>query len=882
MFVPEGLQTPRPRPPAQLRRSTSKGNSEGAPPPPYMLEFPSLHHGANYDTSDPIVATAKMMGIQLEDEPVLSPTILADVGQKSREELANLFIQAEKIIKARETELSLAANLGKTLLETNEVLKLRHDALLSRLPVMQSQASTLAPASRATAKSKRPQTDPWTTDDDVPTSALHSRTSSIIGSASGSPHSPTHSLNLAYGGHARLISASPSALLALSETNAELISELTILRASTDSAQIDGARRLRKLEREIGGLKAELDASQRTNAELEELVKDQMGEERKRDCEERLRKLRLLEDAQGQDRGQDSDQEVRDFAPHGQGADAWDSVATPRMARQIPPPINTDVTLGSEPEAPQSAYDASVSSATSSHFGPISSGEYAVVAQLYRKVEELQEANAELGARNAIVHERLARAERDALEIKRVYDEIGEEIGADADGELSDHGEPKDTLRGLKSPSVSFRTPRAPRNARPSSSWACRSKNRPGLADPVSAETSTNKSRAGTRALGNKQMYKGTRAYKSRKPLTDTLFAPPSTQDDGGSTPSVVRPSRSPRSRSKPKGKGKGKARPKSLLFRPPSPLDVFEIHQNFSDTSRVSSGIGLESKRASSSSCLSTSSYASLARCAGRSHPRRSLGSELGDEFGADWGGGPSDISRHSTFFDDESLRAGSIEYIGDETSGRGEEEEEEEDPALAALRNAFSPPNAGRFLEEDEHILPVGALRSSPGEVFQLVSHAVAMRPNRWLESDDGRTRVPGPRGSLMHHPFFTPRSAGAEDPWETTRYPDIGPGEDDGGGVVHARTCRRKRALERMASTRRASHGEGLFALAHASQVSPADDTSRGPNVVERIKRNSTDALIELWIFLQFVVVICTFLYMMTRRGPREVLGAPPRRA
>jgi hypothetical protein len=775
-------------------------------------------------------------------------------------------------------ELSLAANLGKTLLETNKALKLRHDALLSRLPVMQSQPSTHAPTSRAAAKSKHPQNDPWTTDDDVPTSALHSRTSSIIGSASGSrTHSPTNSLNhtLAYRGHARRISASPSALLSLSENNAELISELTILRASTDSAQIDGARRLRKLEREIGGLKAELDASQRTNAELEEIVKGQMDEDRKRDREERLRKLRLVEDAQDQAK----DQEIRDFAPQGQGADAWDSVGTPRMTRKIPPPISTDLPFDSDREAPQSAYDASVSSATSSHFDPISAGEYAVVAQLYRKVEELQEANAELGARNFIIHERLARAERDALEIKRVYDEIGEEIDAEADGELSEPGDgSKSTLRGRKSPSTSLRTPRASITPRPNSSWTHRSKNRSGLADPFLEETSTKKSRAGARALGNKHMYKGTRALKSRKPLTDTLFAPPSTQDDGGNAPSIVLvPSRSPRSRSK--LKGKGKARPKSLLFRPPSPLDVLGIYQDFSDTSGASSGIELESKSASSS-CLSTSSYASLARYAGRGHLRRSLGSELGDEFGADWG--LPDITRHDTFFDDESLRAGSIAYsdIGDEGSERGEGEEEE-DPALAALRNAFSPSNAGRFLEEDEHILPVGALRSSPGEAFQLVSHAVAMRPNRWLESDDGRTRLPGPRGILMHHPFFTLHSAGAEDPWETTRYPDIEPGEDDRGGLVHARTCRRERALERMASTRRVSHGEDLLALVHASPALPADDMSRGCNVVERVKRTSTDVLIELWIFLQFMVVICVFLYTMTRRGPREVLGAPPRR-
>lgn len=108
MFAPEGLQTPRPRPPAQMRRSTSKGHAlnnsnDGAPPPPYILEFPSLHQVLDGDTSDPVVATAKMMGIQLEEEPVLSPTTVANVSEKSREELTNLFLQAEKIIRARET-----------------------------------------------------------------------------------------------------------------------------------------------------------------------------------------------------------------------------------------------------------------------------------------------------------------------------------------------------------------------------------------------------------------------------------------------------------------------------------------------------------------------------------------------------------------------------------------------------------------------------------------------------------------------------------------------------------------------------------------------------------------------------------------------------------
>ena len=78
------------------------------------------------------------------------------------------------------------------------------------------------------------------------------------------------------------------------------------------------------------------------------------------------------------------------------------------MARMIPSHIDTDGTDDSEPDKLHSAYDASVSSASSLHYGTISPGEYAVMAQLYRKVKELQEANAELGARNCIVHAWLA------------------------------------------------------------------------------------------------------------------------------------------------------------------------------------------------------------------------------------------------------------------------------------------------------------------------------------------------------------------------------------------------------------------------------------------------------------------------------------------
>ena len=158
------------------------------------------------------------------------------------------------------------------------------------------------------------------------------------------------------------------------------------------------------------------------------------NEERKQDQEERLRKLRLAEDAQDQE----SDLDIRNFAPQGQGVDTSDLVATPRMARMIPLHIDTDIMDDSKLEEPHSVYEPSILLALSSHYGTIYPGEYAVMAQLYHEVEELQEANAELGVRNRIVHVWLARAERDVLEIKCIYDEIGEEICAEADVELSD------------------------------------------------------------------------------------------------------------------------------------------------------------------------------------------------------------------------------------------------------------------------------------------------------------------------------------------------------------------------------------------------------------------------------------------------------------
>lgn len=100
----------RPRPPAHNKsnnssRNFSSSSSSSSPPPPYVTydDFSFDKPLKNIDTSDPIRATAMMLGVQLDSDPEVSPTTIAQIAEKSREELANLFLEAEKVIRARET-----------------------------------------------------------------------------------------------------------------------------------------------------------------------------------------------------------------------------------------------------------------------------------------------------------------------------------------------------------------------------------------------------------------------------------------------------------------------------------------------------------------------------------------------------------------------------------------------------------------------------------------------------------------------------------------------------------------------------------------------------------------------------------------------------------
>src|SRR5258708_16087713 len=142
-----------------------------------------------------------------------------------------------------------------------------------------------------------------------------------------------------------------------------------------------------------------------------------------------------------------------------------------------------------------------------------------------------------------------------------------------------------------------------------------------------------------------------------------------------------------------------------------------------------------------------------------------KTLRSELGSEFGDDW----KENVEQELFGVDDGVGTG-----GDEASidtyddvQRGNEEQHQElvvndgsMDAMNALAYALDPMRVGDCRASDEHILPLGCLRTAPPETFYLLEKAVAARPAVWIDSREagrgGRERNllvngPGDRAKL-----------------------------------------------------------------------------------------------------------------------------------
>ncbi|KAG9317743.1 hypothetical protein JVU11DRAFT_1960 [Chiua virens] len=420
-----GSISPRPRPPAKSRRPSSRVKS--SPPPPYRPPLPDERLPPNEHekhTTEPLQSDWPRLSFAPPSE---------EWNDRSREELSDLLLKADEIIKGRERELTVTSAVCKTLYENNLELKNRHQALLARLPPSPASSSPAGSSnpSPASSDSQLPQSPHYYCADDTSSTPslhiLHPR--------------PLH----------RRVSVSPADLALLSDQNAELLAKLEKLEAESVQADQAGRRKLRSLEKEIQGLHDELEKTRARSEELEQkarvfsesaAVRDAEAERRRTERVERLRALRNRAENGVQDA------EIKDFAPAG-ALSGFKSKFTPRrryISETVVRPRLEGLDERPRSVTMQSGHSRSASLSHPPHCSlPIQSRgtltqEYALVSQLLHKIQELEETNAQITEQQARTAATLQTVQKDATSLRLVYESLGDGVGVEWMGEESDGG----------------------------------------------------------------------------------------------------------------------------------------------------------------------------------------------------------------------------------------------------------------------------------------------------------------------------------------------------------------------------------------------------------------------------------------------------------
>ncbi|EMD40869.1 hypothetical protein CERSUDRAFT_80516 [Gelatoporia subvermispora B] len=631
--------------------------------------------------------------------------------------------------------------------------------------------------------------------------------------------------------------------------------KLERLEAESLHADQAGKRKLRKLEKEIQGLRHELESTQAKSEELEAQAKtaldmSPLGIQRRR--EEREERIRRIKKAASSD--PDNSSEVKDFAPASEL-----SRSTP-LKNYSPASVHTS-SSSSEGSTATATDDAATSldlpkeTETDEDFddgdaAPLgrafSQPEMAIISQLLLKVQELEETNAQIKAEQRMTDERLRAAQWDAESIRRVYDcldDLGDEelevipdsgvvantsdlaVGGDMYMRLSHLRQSLDNL------SLPYEDDR-----------------------DVFGSGITKDMQSTTRSA--KDTHPGPPPRRARKPVMG-LFDSPEPDTFDLSTPDSSFQSSS----------------------RALSPSDL-------GDTSGWS--VAATDGITASSPALSTTPTDSPAFTL-----RRSLGSELGSEFGDDW----------NTSAGYQHLRTSSLYDLAQLNFARDGSASPDERPAFVfPAPDSPSPAPAhdagsasGRTggsstpTRSRAPTLKVEPPTPSPEKLraqtrSRRLSQTMRARTHRWIEGrfpqeEMKETKAPRQRRTASR------------------RGTDAGGVMDDAFGEVvqHVRSFSSRGALSLAAlsaagseelgpdaSVSVAGHTEdGTVRATHPTELQPAADATIAGK--PHSKRDGlVGIMLEVWLWLQFAIVILVFLWAMAKRGPKSVLQEAERRA
>jgi len=737
------------------------------------------------------------------------------------------------------SELGLTSALVKSLYHDNIALKTKHEALLSRLP-------------GTTSRTPSPPTAPVVLPSPLSQSP-HYYSASLPRTPLDSPAS--HSPPSLRPRHQRKISVTPAEIAHLADQNAELLDKLGQLEEESERNDQLGRRKLRKLEREIQGLKEELEQTQVKEQESSEKAKVLSEAELQRRKEEREERLRSLKEHAISE--SESYDEVRDFAPAPElpRSGSVKGLADPPPVFSLPPPpplvkmatrpTSDSALLGASPQRPP-------------HRSPTPRPEYALISQLLHKIQELEETNAQITREQHATDDRLRAVRRDAESIHRAYDFLADDSSdiriVDVVSPLQPSGSVEETIK--------FSSVRRT------------------IEGDLELDLSMDEE------FGEEAFMSGISA--DMRSTTRNILPPPGNKSAGGhkARKSVVGLFDGPDSFVRPMPNA---AYPPMLNVSPnflsgeplPNPNDLADMSMwstaavdSFEVDSPAMSSLGL-------SLPPNVSAFSSISR------GKPTLGSELGSEFGDDWGRNAGNYHlRASSLYDLTHITTASRDNTPSPTGERhqlfhtptgsppsesGWEDIDESPDLLASssVSGSATPVRAKRMSlvidppspspsKTSRHTL---SLREARSMRSLRLSETVKARTNRWIEgrytSDAGTLTVPIRR----RRPTRSHASRGSDASMIFNETFDVVVRQLSFSGVEGE-------LAEDDEDTITANNGK--VALVESGTVALAPK-----------KEGFVGFILEVWLWLQFAIVVMVFLWAMARRGPKSVLREAEKR-
>jgi hypothetical protein len=689
--------------------------------------------------------------------------------------------------------MSITSAARKSLHKDSLVLKTRHEEFLRRIS-SPSQSPTVSAAN-----------SPATFTPSLPSSPHYYSANLAVDTIT--IESPLSSRR----GHR--ISVSQNDIALLSDQNAELLSKLERLESESAQAELAGRRRLRKLEREIQGLREELEQTQIKSDVLEEKAKlgfdpEKVADELWKKKIEREERIRLMRGKSDSNFGGDG---VRDFAPGSAAVVPSASSADSTPVKLLRPsaagllnspsafrfPTTPERSVGHDDQ--DDVFSAQSRSLTRPEW------ELVVVSQLLLKIKELEEANAQITDQQAEAAVTLHSVMKDAESIRQIYEGLSDAEGVE---------------------------------------W-----------ETIGDEDSE-KSKDESISTGNETI----RFRSFRRSLDGALYkpAPPSSEDhfaDGivGDMQSTVNKTALDRIISNHKGR-------KSVvgLFDTPSTPDLSPLKTTDLPASFATDEAYFRPARDTLHSPML--SALSIAAPSPTGETGVTLGSELGSQYGDEWGANAVNHHLRNTSLYQLAMPSpppspspvSAIHFV--QTTETATEE-----PSLPTssfhVGSGLQPPQG--------QPLPYEANSSRGGhqpDRYQRMSQTIRSRTNRWADSRFRKTLV----GSKHI------------------------PGQPVEGAEAHKS---QRPIQERLANVFDSVVGALAKPGSHemATSEAPNDDDSQETMVkVDTVANPSDDNprgvgkfIFELWLWLQFCIIILVFLWAMAKRGPKSVLDAAEKR-